>query len=52
VNYVPRSCNGWAHALARMGISWDLDETCIWVDAVPKFEKTLIVYNIGELSML
>lgn len=52
VNYIPRSCNGWAHALARMSISWDPDETCIWVDAVPKFEKTLMVYDIDELSMI
>jgi hypothetical protein len=53
VNYVSRSCcNGCVHALARLGMSWDPDQTCIWVDPLLKLIKILMVYDIGESSMI
>ena len=37
VSYVPRSCNGCAHALARLGLSWDTGQSCILGRPLPKF---------------
>ena len=32
VSCVPRSCNGCTHAaLARLGMSWDTGQSCIWL---------------------
>ncbi|KAF8651332.1 hypothetical protein HU200_063588 [Digitaria exilis] len=44
--YVPRYCISCAHELARMGMSWDPDETGIWVDPLPEFVKILMVRDL------
>ena len=31
-----RSCNLYAHGLARMSLSWDSDQLCVWFDPLPE----------------
>ena len=52
LSYVPRSCNRCVHALACLGMSWDLDQSNIWVDPLQEFVTTLMVHDSGESSMI
>jgi hypothetical protein len=37
VVHAPRSCNSCGHELARVGLSWDPDQSYVWTDPLPEF---------------
>ena len=39
---IPRACNGLAHNLAKLAMSWDLSNCHVWASPLPEFVKTLI----------
>lgn len=45
---VPRVCNSVAHELARMGMSWDPGESCVWMNLLPELVKNLVSRNFVE----
>ena len=43
-----RSCNLCAHGLARMSLSWDSDQPCVWLDPLPEFVTSLTACDYSE----
>jgi len=43
-----RSCNLCAHGLARMSLSWDWDQPCVWLDPLPEFVISLTACDFSE----
>jgi hypothetical protein len=48
---IPRTCNSVAHELARLGMSWDPGESCIWTSPLPECVKCLVTRNSVESSV-
>uniref|UniRef100_K3YZ44 Uncharacterized protein n=1 Tax=Setaria italica TaxID=4555 RepID=K3YZ44_SETIT len=46
--FTSRSCNKCAHELARSSLSWDSDQSCVWLNPLPEFVKLLAVHNFPE----
>ena len=50
VELIPRSCNAAAHDLAKLGLSWDPGESCVWTNPLPEFVKDLVSRDVVEFS--
>lgn len=49
---VPRSCNSSVHELARIGMSWDPDQSCVWTDPIPDFVISMVAHDSVEHESL
>jgi hypothetical protein len=48
VVHAPRSCNSCAHELARVGLSWDPDQSHVWTDPLPEFVYSWVTRASSE----
>jgi hypothetical protein len=48
VVHAPRSCNSCAHELARVGLSWDPDQSHVWTNPLTKFVYSWITRDSSE----
>ena len=49
---VPRTCNGLAHNLAKLAMSWDPGDSHVWASPLPEFVMSLIARdNVEHMSM-
>jgi len=46
---IRRTCNSVAHELARLGMSWDRGESCIWTSPLLEFVKGLVTRDFVSL---
>ena len=46
---IRRTCNSVAHELARLGMSWDRVESCIWTSPLLEFVKGLVTRDFVSL---
>ena len=48
VVHAPQSCNSCAHELARIGLSWDPNQSHEWTDPLPKFVYSWVTRDSSE----
>jgi len=48
VVHAPRSCNSCAYELARVGLSWDPDQSYVWTDPLPEFVIFWVTWDSNE----
>jgi hypothetical protein len=47
---IPCSCNLVAHEIARLGMSWDLGQSIVWLNSLPEFLNILVARDLAEQS--
>ncbi|OEL18094.1 hypothetical protein BAE44_0020890, partial [Dichanthelium oligosanthes] len=48
ISYISRNCNGCAHGFGRMSLSWDPDQSVVWLDPLPEFVHSLVARDFTE----
>lgn len=52
IQYIPRSCNSYAHEIAKLALSWDPGQSFLWDDPLPDFVSTLVSRDFIEISSM
>ena len=45
---IPRACNGLAHNLAKLAMSWDPGDLYVWAYLLPEFVNTQVARNLVQ----